>query len=179
MKQRADRPGGVLGNVDWSRWSVVLLKPDCVRRQLTDQVLARLAPVARIVHQQSLVVEDWQVFVHYWDLLVDQDWLDVDVPTCLRNAYVGQPVMVALAYGPSGTPERLRALLGHFDPARALKGTIRADLGTDSLDAARVDQRLVENLVHTSDDAQAACRDFGTWFGADQYKHLFPEFEET
>ena len=33
-------PGGVVGGVDWSRWSVVLLKPDCLRRGLADDVLA-------------------------------------------------------------------------------------------------------------------------------------------
>ncbi|MDH6134274.1 nucleoside diphosphate kinase [Kitasatospora sp. MAA4] len=174
MKQRVDKPGGVLGGVDWSRWSVVLLKPDCVRRDLTKTVLDRISPAADIVHQQQITVEDWQVFVHYWDLLVDRDWFDVDVPACLRQTYVGRPVVVALAYGPPGTPERLRGLLGHFDPAQAAPGTIRADLGTDSLDAARADRRLVENLIHTSDDSQAACRDFGTWFGANQHQLLTP-----
>jgi nucleoside diphosphate kinase len=177
--KRPERPGGVLGGVDWSRWSVVLLKPDCVRRGLTDRVLDRLGAAARIVHRQQVVVEDWQVFVHYWDLLVDQDWLDVDVPTCLRKAYVGRPVEVALAHGGPGTAERLRALLGHFDPARAAPGTIRADLGADTLAAARAEQRLVENLVHTSDNAPAACRDFGTWFGANQHHLLIPQHKEV
>ncbi|MFJ3793471.1 nucleoside-diphosphate kinase [Kitasatospora sp. NPDC090091] len=161
-----------LRGVDWSRWSVVLLKPDCVRRGLTDQVLARLEPAARIVHRQQVVVEDWQIFVHYWDLLVTRDRFEVDVPLCLRTAYVGQSVEVALAYGAPGLPERLRGLLGHFDPRQAEPGTIRADLGTDTLTAARAQQRLVENLIHTSDHARAARRDFGTWFGAGQHQLL-------
>ncbi|MDI5968382.1 nucleoside-diphosphate kinase [Streptomyces sp. SL13] len=179
MKRRPEVPGGVLGGVDWSRWSVVLLKPDCVRRNLVAPVLDRIAVHADIVHQQQVVVEDWQVFVHYWDLLVDRDWLDVDVPACLRSAYVGRPVVVALAHGPDGIAKRLRGLLGHFDPAQADRGTIRADLGADSIQAARAAGRLVENLVHTSDDPEATCRDFGTWFGANQYQHVFPEVKES
>ncbi|GAA0695143.1 nucleoside-diphosphate kinase [Kitasatospora atroaurantiaca] len=176
MKRRPAQAGQVLDGVDWTRWSVILLKPDCVRRNLTDTVLKRIGRFAEIVHTQLVVVEDWQVFVHYWDMLVDQDWFDVDVPACLRRAYVGQTVMVALARGPEGidTPTRLRGLLGHFDPAQAAKGTIRADFGVDSLEAARADHRLIENLVHTSDDGAATCRDFGTWFGADQFERLFP-----
>ncbi|MFJ2868265.1 nucleoside-diphosphate kinase [Kitasatospora sp. NPDC087314] len=165
-----------LRGVDWSRWSVVLLKPDCVRRGLSDQVLARLEPAATIVHRQQVLVEDWQIFVHYWDLLVTRDRFEVDVPGCLRTTYVGQPVEVALAYGEPGTPERLRSLLGHFDPHQAESGTIRADLGTDSLTAARAQRRLVENLIHTSDDRRAARRDFGTWFGAGH--HQFLEIKE-
>ncbi|WP_051838615.1 nucleoside-diphosphate kinase [Streptomyces sp. NRRL WC-3742] len=164
--------GNALSGVDWSRWSVVLLKPDCLRRGLTDQVLARLERAARIVHQRQVVVQDWQIHVHYWDLLVGQDLFEVDVPVCLRSTYVGKPVVVALAHGAPGTPQRLRALLGHFDPTQAEAGTIRADLGDDSLTAARAQQRLVENLVHTSDHARAARRDFGTWFGAGRHRLL-------
>jgi nucleoside diphosphate kinase len=163
--------GGVVGGVDWSRWSVVLLKPDCVRRGLTEAVLDRLAAVARISGRKDIVVADWQIFVHYWDMLVDADWFDVDVVSCLRSMYVGQQVTVALAHGTEGVAGLLRAQLGFFDPSQARAGTIRGDLGTDSLADARAEGRLVENLVHTSDDAQAARRDFGTWYGANQ-SHL-------
>lgn len=163
--------GGVLGGVDWTRWSVVLLKPDCIRRGLTDAVLERLAAVADISGCMD-VTADWQVFVHYWDLLVDADWFDVEIPACLRSMYVGQQVTVALAHSAQGTPELLRAQLGHFDPSKAAMGTIRGDLGVDSLATARAEGRLVENLVHTSDDAQAARRDFGTWYGANRFQLL-------
>jgi nucleoside-diphosphate kinase len=165
---RPDQRGGVLSGVDWTRWSVVLLKPDCVREGLVDAVLARIAEHADIVHCEQQEVVDWQVFVHYWDLLVDADWLDLDVAEALRSAYVGHQVVVALARGTEGvdTPARLRALLGGNDPSSAQPGTIRADLGRDSMARARAEGRLLENLVHTSDNAEACSRDFGTWFGA-------------
>ena len=155
-----DRPGGVFGGVDWSRWSVVLLKPDCLRRDLAGQVLARLEPFACITWQERVTVADWQIFVHYWDLLADRYWLaGLDVAACLRRAYVGREVIVALAHGPQGisTPALLRSLLGSNDPSRAEPGTIRADLGADSLEAARAQRRLIENLIHTSDDEAACC----------------------
>ncbi|MFR9722948.1 nucleoside-diphosphate kinase [Streptomyces sp. MS19] len=173
MKQPPEVRGGVLGGIDWSRWSVVLLKPDCVRRGLADAVLDRLAAEADIRGRKNVTVADWQVFIHYWDLLVDADWfIGLDVPACLRSMYVDRRVTVALAHGPSGIAGRLRQLLGHFDPSEAAPGTIRGDLGTDSLAAARAAERLVENLVHTSDDADAARRDFGTWYGANSHQLL-------
>lgn len=158
-----------VSGVDWSRWSVVLLKPDCVRRGLADDVLARLGKITPITWQERVTVADWQIFVHYWDLLVDRYWFGgLDVAACLRHAYVGQDVIVAIARGPAGTdtPALLRSVLGGHDPSRAEPGTIRADLGIDSLETARAQGRLIENLIHTSDDAAACCRDFGTWFGA-------------
>jgi nucleoside-diphosphate kinase len=165
----------VLGGVDWGRWSVILLKPDCVRRDLTEPVLDRVRREVDVLAPRQVIVEDWQVFIHYWDMLVNKDWFpDRDMAGCLRRHYVGQEVVVALARGPEGTdtPAAVRSLLGHFDPTQAAPGTIRADFGIDSLHLARSQGRLVENLIHASDDATATCRDFGTWYGANEWSLL-------
>ncbi|WP_326708007.1 nucleoside-diphosphate kinase [Streptomyces sp. NBC_01474] len=170
--------GGVVRGIDFERWAVVLCKPDAVERGLVDAVLDRIESAGvSIVGRLELVATAWQAHVHYWDLLVDRDWfLDRDIAACLDEAYVGQRVTVALAHGESDMHARLRDLLGDFDPAHAAAGTIRADLGQDSLEAALAEKRLVRNLVHTSDDADAARRDFGTWFGAGRRDLLTPAF---
>ncbi|MFG2546486.1 nucleoside-diphosphate kinase [Streptomyces sp. NPDC048594] len=161
-------PGRRLQISDFDRCSVVLCKPDAVTRGLVDAVLDRIAAAgATIANRIDVTVQPWQAHVHYWDLLVDADWFpDRDIPACLEDAYAGKQVTIALAHGEPGIHGRLRQLLGHFDPTRAAAGTIRGDLGNDSLQAALDQKRLVHNLVHTSDDADAACRDFGTWYGA-------------
>jgi nucleoside-diphosphate kinase len=153
---------------DFDRCSVVLCKPDCVERGLVGDVLARIAAAgATIANRTDVTVQAWQAHVHYWDLLVDAGWFpDRDIPACLDEAYAGRRVTVALAHGEPGIHARLRQLLGPFDPPHAARGTIRGDLGADSLDAALKERRLVRHLVHTSDDPAAARRDFGTWFGA-------------
>jgi nucleoside diphosphate kinase len=168
-------PGSVLGGVEWSRFSVVLLKPDCLRRGLADEVLARIAAEGEIIAREMVTVQDWQIFVHYSDLLVDADWFTVDVVGYLRRCYVGQRVDVALIRGGDATtPARVRRLLGHYDPQRAAAGTIRGDLGIDSQANSRAENRLIENLVHSSDDDAAVCREFGTWFGASHYELVDP-----
>jgi nucleoside-diphosphate kinase len=174
VSRRPAAVGDVLTGVDWDRWSVIVLKPDCVRRGLVDTVLERMSAVVPVLGRHDLTVSAWQIHVHYWDLLVGADWFDLDIPAVLHEMYVGRQVTVALAHGPVGTPHLVRALLGHFDPAQAAKGTLRGDLGTDSLVTARAEGRLVENLMHSSDDAAATCRDFGTWYGARRHHLLAP-----
>lgn len=161
-------PGRKLRVSDFDRCSVILCKPDAVQRGLVDGVLGRIAAAGVTVASRiDVVVQPWQAHVHYWDLLVDADWFpDRNIPQCLDDAYAGKPVTVALAYGEPGIHPLLRQLIGHFDPTRAAAGTIRGDFGNDSLQAALDEKRLVHNLVHTSDDPDAARRDFGTWFGA-------------
>lgn len=168
-------PGSVLGGVEWSRFSIVMLKPDCLHRGLADDVLARIAAEGEIIARDTVTVQDWQIFAHYADLLVDADWFKVDVADYLRRFYVGQEVVIALLRGSdTTTPARIRGLLGHYDPQRAAAGTIRGDLGIDSQEKSRAENRLIENLIHSSDDAATVCRDFGTWFGANRYELLDP-----
>lgn len=161
---------------DFDRCSVVLCKPDAVERGLVDAVLKRIeAAGITIANRRDLIVQRWQIDVHYWDLLVDADhFTDRDIPACLDDAYTGKAVTLALAYGEPGIHARLRQLIGHFDPTRAAHGTIRGDLGNDSLTRALDEKRLVHNLVHTSDDPDAARRDFGTWYGASRHPLLNP-----
>ncbi|NUS17025.1 MAG: hypothetical protein HOY69_37460 [Streptomyces sp.] len=155
---------------------MVLCKPDAVERGLVDDVLCRLAaPSLEFVARRMVQVQPWQIHVHYWDLLVDRDWFpDRDIPACLDSEYAGRTVVVALAYGRWGIQAWMRDQLGHFDPTAAAAGTIRGDLGDDSLARAVAEHRLIRNLVHTSDDPAAACRDFGTWFGAGRRDLLLP-----
>lgn len=173
--QKPFKSGDVVDGIDWSRWTVILCKPDCVERGLVDQVLERIAAAGITVSGRlDLTAHAWQAHVHYWDLLVDADWFaGRNMPAALDALYVGKPVTVALGYaelaqGEDGIQRRVRRLLGHFDPTQARLGTIRRDLGNDSLDAALAAKRLVNNLVHTSDDPTSARRDFGTWFGANR-----------
>ncbi|MFI7103308.1 nucleoside-diphosphate kinase [Streptomyces sp. NPDC050161] len=170
-------PGRALQISDFTRCSVILCKPDAVARGLVDAVLERIAAEGAVVTNRcEVTVQPWQAHVHYWDLLVDADWFpDRDIPACLDEAYTGRQVTFALAHGEPGVHARLRDLLGHFDPTHAAPGTIRGDLGNDSLNAALIGKRLVRNLVHTSDDPDAARRDFGTWYGAGRRALLTPD----
>ncbi|RJL24037.1 hypothetical protein D5H75_31485 [Bailinhaonella thermotolerans] len=164
-----------LQQIDWHRWSIILLKPDCLQRGLVEPVLARCAEHVQIIAQETVVVTQAQIFAHYDDLLRAPERLaPIDVPADLRRCYVGKHVVIALGHGPLArpgepdTPARLRALLGHYDPARARPTSIRGHFGIDNLAKARSEGRLIDNVIHTSDDAAAACRDFLIWFGIDR-----------
>ncbi|MEV7295025.1 nucleoside-diphosphate kinase [Streptomyces microflavus] len=176
MMGRPSWSGGVVDGVDWDRWTVILCKPDCVETGLTDRVLERIAACGvTVLGRFDLTARAWQAHVHYWDLLVDADWFTGrDIPAALDSLYADKPVTVALAHGDVGIHGRVRNLLGHFDPTHAAGGTIRGDLGRDSLEKALTDGRLVNNLVHTSDDPDAARRDFGIWYGARRRMLLTP-----
>jgi len=158
--------------VDWTRWTVVLLKPDCVARGLVDPVLTWVGTEVILVDQRLVTPTEEQIFAHYEDLLTIRrahfTW--VDVADDLRRTYVGQRVGIALGHAPNAAP-RLRDLLGHYDPTHAGLLTIRGRFGQDSLRQAQAEGRLIANVIHSSNDPAGAQREFGIWYGP-HLRHL-------
>lgn len=161
--------------VDWPRWTVVLLKPDCVARGLVEPVLTWVSTEVTLVDQRMVTPTEEQIFTHYEDLLTTRrahfTW--VDLAAELRRTYVGQRVGIALGHAPNAAT-RLRDLLGHFDPTRAGLLTIRGRFGQDSLRQAQAEGRLIANVIHSSDDPAGAEREFGIWYGPDLRHLLYP-----
>jgi nucleoside-diphosphate kinase len=150
--------------VDWSQWTVILLKPDSLARNLVRPVLAMAAEHVRVTPERIVHPTEEQVFTHYADILPLSAELGVDVAQELRRIYLGHPVAVALGHGP-GAAARLRAVLGPTDPAEAGPDTIRGRFGTDTLRKARSEGRLIDNLIHSSDHADVVACDLAVWFG--------------
>src|SRR5579859_2267218 len=96
---------------DWSHWTVILLKPDCLARNLTGPVLGMVGQHVRVTARHTLYPTIEQVFTHYADILPLSAELGVDVAAELRRIYLGHPVTVALGYGP-GAAARLRNATG-------------------------------------------------------------------
>jgi nucleoside-diphosphate kinase len=161
---------------DWSWWTVILLKPDCLARRLTGPVLAMAAQHVRVTAQRTLYPTAEQVFTHYADILPLSEALGVDVAAELRRIYLGQPVVVALGYARDAAA-RLREVLGPTDPSQAGPDTIRGRFGTDSLAKARSEGRLIDNLIHSSDHPGVVARDLTLWFGPTAASLLTPPLD--
>lgn len=152
-------------NLDgWRWWTVILLKPDCLARDLLGPVLTAVGQELQVVDVCCVFPTEEQIFTHYADILPLSAQLGRDVPGELRRIYVGKQAAVALAYGLDAAP-RLRRLLGPTDPAVAEPDTIRGRFAADSLDKAMAEGRLVDNLIHSSDSTEVVPRDFGIWHG--------------
>lgn len=166
--------------IDWARWTVILLKPDCLRRGLVDAVLNRVGRAVAISAVRTVTVTEEQVFAHYDDMLPPEvsAAFGLDVRAELRRIFVGNQVVVALGHGHQAA-DRLRAILGVTDPAFAHTDSIRGHFGCDSLATARAQGRLIDNLIHTSDHVGVVERDFAIWYGADNRHLLAPSTERS
>lgn len=131
-----------------SERTLVLLKPDAVRRGLIGEILARferknLAITALQMRSISTDLAD----AHY------AEHLDKAFYPSLRHFITSGPLVAAIVEGDEAVSV-VRGLVGATDGRRAAPGTIRGDY---SLSGS-------ENLVHASDSLESASRELALWF---------------
>ena len=128
--------------------TLVLLKPDTVRRGLVGNVLSRFeAKGLAIVALELRTIDAAQADEHY------AEHVDRDFYPPLRDFVTSGPLRRGGARGRRGV-EVVRALNGATDGRKAAPGTIRGDLSLSNR----------ENLVHGSDSPESAEREIAIWF---------------
>ena len=131
-----------------SERTLVLLKPDAVRRGLVGQILARFeAKGLRVVAMEHRSIDAQMADAHYAEH-VEQPWYPP-----LREFAVSGP-LVALVLEGDEAISVVRALNGATDGRAAAPGTIRGDFSLSNR----------ENLVHASDSTESATREMALWF---------------
>ena len=131
-----------------SQRTLVLLKPDAVKRGLLGQILARyeakgLTPVAL----EQRLIDGAQADRHYADH-VEQPWYPP-----LREFVTSGPLVALVLEGDEAIAV-VRELNGATDGRKAAPGSIRGDLSLSNR----------ENLVHGSDSEESAAREIDLWF---------------
>ena len=129
--------------------TLLIVKPDGVRRRLVGEVLRR-------VEDKGLTIEEMRLFTiarataeeHYGEHRDKPFFGELD-------AFItGGPVVVAKVTGEDAIA-CWRTMMGPTDPVGAPPGSIRGDLATS----------IGENIVHGSDSPQSATRELALFFG--------------
>ena len=128
--------------------TLVLIKPDAVRRGLLGEVLSRFEVKGlTIVALEQRLIDAAQADAHY------AEHVERDFYPPLREFVTSGP-LVALVLEGDEAIEVVRAINGATDGRKAAPGTIRGDLSLSNR----------ENLVHGSDSPESAAREIALWF---------------
>ena len=132
--------------------TLVLVKPDGVKRQLTGTILARVeAKGYRLVELKQVQATREILEAHYQEH-VGKPFYEPLVEFMLSGS------VVAAIFEGERVIEGFRSLAGATEPTAAAPGTIRGDLGRDW------GLKVQQNLVHGSDSVESAEREIGIWF---------------
>jgi nucleoside-diphosphate kinase len=131
-----------------SERTLVLFKPDAVRRGLVGAILSRYeAKGLSIVALERRVIDAAMADRHY------AEHVEKDFYPPLREFVTSGPMVAAVLEGDEAV-DVVRALNGATDGRKAAPGTVRGDLSLSNR----------ENLVHGSDSPESAEREMKLWF---------------
>ena len=132
--------------------TLVLIKPDGVKRNLIGEIISRL-------EAKGYVVADLKKFTPSKELLhahyAEHEGKPFFEPLV---EFMSSGDVVAIKLEGNRVIEGFRSLAGATDPTIAAPGTIRGDLGRDW------GLKVQQNLVHGSDSEESAARELGLWF---------------
>ena len=132
--------------------TLVLIKPDGVKRNLIGEIIGRIEAKGYIVVAMKKFTPTRELLAEHYAEHEGKAFYEPLVEFMMSGD------VVALCVEGNRVIEGFRALAGATDPTVAAPGTIRGDLGRDW--ATKVQQ----NLVHGSDSEESASRELALWF---------------
>lgn len=128
--------------------SCILLKPDCISKNLAGETIRRLeAGGLRVRGCKMMRLTDALLREHYAHLAHLPFFPEI-------VEFMQSTPVIALALEGENAVANIREMLGPTDSTKAAKGTIRGDLGTDKM----------RNIAHASDSAEAAAAELKRFF---------------
>ena len=132
--------------------TLVLIKPDGVKRNLIGEIIARCERKGYSVVQLKLTTPTRELLAAHY---AEHEGKSFYEP--LMEFMSSGPV-VAIALEGQRVIEGFRSIAGSTEPTVAAPGTIRGDLARDW------GTTVVQNLVHGSDSVESAERELKIWF---------------
>jgi nucleoside-diphosphate kinase len=132
--------------------TLVLIKPDGVRRNLVGEIISRCEAKGYKVADLKFVQPNRELLAKHY---AEHEGKPFYEP--LMEFMLSGPT-VAIRLEGERVIEGFRSLAGVTDPTVAAPGTIRGDLGRDW------GTKVIQNLVHGSDSEDSAKRELAIWF---------------
>jgi nucleoside-diphosphate kinase len=132
--------------------SLVLIKPDAVKRGLAGAIISRLEEQGLKLVALKMLHLDKALAQRHYALHRDKAFFDNLV------AYISSAPIIAAVFEGRGAVGIIRKVMGATDPAKADAGTIRGDFGLD----------IERNTIHGSDSVNTAEEEIRLFFSEDE-----------
>lgn len=193
IEQVSERVFNAIGKSSHSERTLVVIKPDGVERNLVGEIISRYEKAGlKIVASKMVTLKKSFAGKHYtdseqqivgmgnktlqaskesglYDEMVkvfkseDPKIIGTQLRKFMIKFITSGPVLAVVLEGENAVKE-VRRITGFTDPAKADKGTIRADLAQDSIVNANREKRATRNLVHASGGVEEAEKEITLWF---------------
>jgi nucleoside-diphosphate kinase len=150
-RREAGEAGTIVAAVAVER-TLILIKPDAVRRRLAGEILRRIEVRGFTIRAGRLLTASRELGESHYAEHREKPFFGELVE------FISSGPTWALVVEGEGAIATMRSTIGATNPAAAAPGTIRGDLAVS----------MPDNLVHGSDSPESARREIALWFADDE-----------
>ncbi|MFC2033937.1 nucleoside-diphosphate kinase [Chloroflexota bacterium] len=132
--------------------SLVLVKPDAIKRRLGVTIISRLEGQGLKILALKMLHADKALAERHYAIHADKPFFDGLIE------YITSTPIIAIVFEGDNAVEVIRKTMGATDPSKAEAGTIRADFGLD----------VQQNSTHASDAVETAEKEIKIFFNDDE-----------
>jgi len=150
----------------------VALKPDAVKRGIVGDIISAIENAGFKIAGMKMVQATDQLLEQHYEEHVDKPFYDG------LAEYMKQGPIVAIAVEGVHAVENLRKIVGDTSARDAHPATIRGRFAHMSMEHADEAGRHYKNIIHASEDREAAEKELEIWFSDEElhdYRHAHEE----
>jgi len=166
--------------------TLVVIKPDGVKRSITGEIISRFEKVGlKVIALKMVHIDEEQAGMHY---IEDIDWMKtmgekakigyekrgetfdkdpLEHGKMIRRQlmeYMSMDPVIAMVLEGHNAVKQVRKMVGSTDPCSSAPGTIRGDYSFETFSMADQFERPIQNLIHASGEVEEAEREIKVWF---------------
>jgi len=151
--------------------TLVLIKPDGLKKSLTGNILTRLSETKLEIVAAKMARVSKELAEDHYRHLKDKPFFD-DLIKYIRGELHNRRKVMALVYWGEDAIIKCRSLAGSTNPEEADATSIRGSYGRITTSG------VYENVIHVSSEEKEAEREIKLWFGPDEIiVNLYPTKE--
>lgn len=143
-----------------SQQTLVLIKPDGLKKSLTGNILTRLSETRLEIVAAKIVRVSRELAVEHYENMQDRPFFEELIKYIQGELHDRKKVMAMVYWGPNAI-QKVRELAGSTNPEEAESTSIRGSFGRITT------KGLYENVLHASTNEEEAEREIKLWFEPD------------
>lgn len=144
--------------------TLIILKPDAVKRGLVGEIITRFEKAGLKIIGAKMLKPDYDQFYHHYEGISQMVSRRGKEAFDVTLAMMQEGPVIAYVLEGLGAVGLVRKMVGDTEPQKALPGTIRGDYAHMGFAHANAEGIGVPNVIHASGDPKEADEEIGHWF---------------
>lgn len=158
--------------------TLVVLKPDAVKRAVVGEILSRFEKAGLKIIAIKMVQPDYDHYYHHYENISKMVTRRGKEAFDVTLAMMQEGPVIAIVLEGIKAVSLVRKMVGETEPEKAAPGTIRGDYAHMGFEHSNKEKIGVPNIVHASGDADEASEEILHWF-SDEELHQYETVHEV